>query len=93
MEGSLQHTFHERGECTGALRIAQETTQGYWGRNASGDLIFELVEVFLKAGTDVSSYSQQPSPRSFVYVRTRISTAAHRVSKQPGLCRGFSISA
>jgi hypothetical protein len=26
-------------------------------------------------------------------VRTRISTAEHRVSKQPGLCRGFSISA
>jgi hypothetical protein len=25
--------------------------------------------MFLKAGTDVSSYSQQPSPRSFVYVR------------------------
>jgi hypothetical protein len=59
----------------------------------AGDLIFELVEMFLKAGTDVSSYSQQPSPRSFVYVRTRISTAEHRVSKQPGLCRGFSISA
>ncbi len=35
MEGSLQHTFHERGECTGALRIAQETTQGYWGRRSS----------------------------------------------------------
>jgi len=54
-----------------------------------GDLILELVEMFLKAATDVSSYSQQPSPRSFVYVRTRISTAEHRVSEAAWAVQGI----
>ncbi|KAH9537866.1 hypothetical protein CY35_16G074800 [Sphagnum magellanicum] len=54
-----------------------------------GDLILELVEMFLKAAMDVSSYSQQPSPRSFVYVRTRISTAEHRVSEAAWAVQGI----
>jgi hypothetical protein len=55
----------------------------------AGDLILELVEMFLKAATDVSSYSQQPSPRSFVYVRTRITTAEHRVSEAAWAVQGI----
>ncbi|CAK9269849.1 unnamed protein product [Sphagnum jensenii] len=62
---------------------------GLLGVHASGDLILELVEMFLKAATDVSSYSQQPSPRSFVYVRTRISTAEHRVSEAAWAVQGI----
>jgi hypothetical protein len=34
-------------------------------------------------------YSQQPSPRSFVYVRTRISTAEHRVSEAAWAVQGI----
>jgi hypothetical protein len=49
----------------------------------------ELVDMFLKAATDVSSYSQQPSPRSFVYVRTRISTAEHGVSEAAWAVQGI----
>jgi hypothetical protein len=41
--------------------------------------LFELVEMFLKAATAMSSYSQQPSPTSFVYVRSRIITGEHGV--------------
>ncbi|KAH9573414.1 hypothetical protein CY35_02G207900 [Sphagnum magellanicum] len=35
--------------------------------------------MFLKAATAMSSYSQQPSPTSFVYVRSRIITGEHGV--------------
>ncbi len=41
--------------------------------------LFELVEMFLKAATAMSSYSQQPSPTCFVYVRSRIITGEHGV--------------
>jgi hypothetical protein len=36
-------------------------------------------------------YSQQPSTRSFVYVRTRISTAEHRVSEAAWAVQGILI--
>jgi hypothetical protein len=55
----------------------------------AGDLILELVEMFLKAATDLGSYSQQPSPRSFVFARTRISTTDHRVSEAAWAVQGI----
>ncbi len=60
-----------------------------WMSFFAGDLILELVEMFLKAAMDVSSYSQQLSPRSFVYVRTRISTAEDRVSEAAWAVQGI----
>jgi hypothetical protein len=57
----------------------------------AGHLILELVEMFLKAAMDASCYSQQPSPRSIVYVRTRISTAEHRVSEATWAVQGILI--
>jgi len=36
MEGRLSTpSMNVENECTGALRIAQEITQGYWGRHSS----------------------------------------------------------
>jgi hypothetical protein len=49
-------------------------------------LVLELVEMFLKAATTMSSYSQQPSLTSFVYVRSRIITGEHGIiSAAPGI--------
>ncbi|CAM6049463.1 unnamed protein product [Sphagnum compactum] len=70
-------------------QIAQKFEMLVASRETNGDLILELVEMFLKAATDVSSYSQQPSPRSFVYMRTRISTAEHRVSEAAWAVQGI----
>jgi hypothetical protein len=49
----------------------------------------ELVEMFLKAATAMSSYLQQPSPRSVVYVRSRISTAEDGVSDEAWAAQGI----
>jgi len=46
-------------------------------------------DVFESSHGCASSYSQQPSPRSFVYVRTRISTAEHRVSEAAWAVQGI----
>ncbi len=62
-----------------------------WMSFFAGDLILELVETFLKVAMDASSYSQQPSPRSFVYVRTRMNTVEHRVSEAAWAIQGILI--
>jgi len=69
--------------------LVADVCMSLWMSLFAGDLILELVEMFLKAAMDVSSYSQQPSPRSFVYVRTRISTAEHRVSEAAWAVQGI----
>ncbi len=69
--------------------LVADVYMSLWMSFFAGDLIFELVEMFLKAAMDASSYSQQPSPRSFVYVRTRISTAEHRVSEAAWAVQGI----
>jgi hypothetical protein len=69
--------------------LVADVYMSLWMSLFAGDLILELVEMFLKAAMDASSYSQQPSPRSFVYVRTRISTAEHRVSEAAWAVQGI----
>jgi hypothetical protein len=54
-----------------------------------GALVLELVEMLLKAATAMSSYLQQPSPRSVVYVRSRISTAEDGVSDAAWAAQGI----
>ncbi|KAH9567329.1 hypothetical protein CY35_03G023800 [Sphagnum magellanicum] len=71
----------------------QQITQKFEMLVASGQtngaLVLELVEIFLKAATAMSSYLQQPSPRSVVYVRSRISTAEDGVSDAAWAAQGI----